>query len=79
MSSVHARYIASAAAVAALIVENRKNYGISFDVVVVDDRLRRASDYKQRAGDRIVAIVFINQFRLVIRFQPVPAHCDQAV
>ena len=38
MAAVHARDIASAAAVAELIIEYREQYGVSFDAVVVDYR-----------------------------------------
>ena len=38
MTAVHARDIASAAAVAELIIEYREQYGVSFDAVVVDYR-----------------------------------------
>ena len=38
MAAVHARDIASAAAVAELIIEYREQYGVSFDAVVIDYR-----------------------------------------
>jgi uncharacterized protein YraI len=38
MAAVHARYIASAASVAKVIIEYREQYGISFDTVMIDYR-----------------------------------------
>ena len=43
MAAVHAGYIASAAAVAELIIKYREQYGISFDAVMVHYRACRSA------------------------------------
>ena len=71
MSSVHARYIASAAAVAALMIENREYYSTPFDIIVVDNCLRRNSDQIADRSDAAALHVF-TQARDQIIDDPVP-------
>ena len=66
MAPVHARYIASAAAIAAFIVENREYYGIPFDVIVVDDRLRCASDQISDRSDTPALQIFTKALDQII-------------